>query len=178
MRSLYNVNIEKSIKDRRLIFDESLYDRWDNYFQYFVYAIMIIFSIWGLNSIERSNQNISFEYAFFCVPMIIAMYSLYCKLTEKRLKEIKFTISKEEAYKRVLDYGIKDNYRISKRSDNLIYLNEWTGEVSRRVNERTTIIFFTESSILYTLIKEETRMNSPVLINQHIVRRELKQLLK
>ncbi|HEX7869962.1 MAG TPA: hypothetical protein VF455_07590 [Chryseobacterium sp.] len=110
--------------------------------------------------------------------MIIAIYSLYCKFTEKKLREIKFTVNKEEAYKRVLVYGKKDNYRISKMSNNLIYLNEWTGDASSTVYERTLIIFFTESSILYTLIKEGRRMNSPVLINQHIVKRELKRLLK
>lgn len=178
MRSLKNVNIKKSIETKRLVFDESWYDKSDTYFQYFVYLILILFPIPAIKLINPTTQNSNFEYAIFFIPIIIGLYSLYCKLTEKNLKEIKFTIDKEEAKTRVLAYGKKEDHRISKIAHNLIYLNELTGEVSHIVNERTIIIFFTESSILYTLIKEGRRMNSPVLISQHIVRRELKKLLK
>lgn len=178
MRSLKNVNIKKSIETKRLVFDESWYDKSDTYFQYFVYLILILFPIPAIKLINPTTQNSNFEYAIFFIPIIIGLYSLYCKLLEKKLKELKFTVDKEEAIARILAYGKKDDYRISKIGHNLIYLNEWTGEVSHKVRERTIIIFFTESSILYTLIKEGMRMNSPVLINQHIVRRELKKLLK
>lgn len=88
MRSLKNVNIKKSIETKRLVFDESWYDKSDTYFQYFVYLILILFPIPAIQLINPTTQNSNFEYAIFFIPIIIGLYSLYCKLTEKNLKEI------------------------------------------------------------------------------------------
>jgi hypothetical protein len=133
-------------------------------------------SILGLINIELST-NIEAEYIFYGALFSFGLYGFYCKFTEKHLKEIKFTIHKEEAKQRILEYGKKYNYRISKISNNLIFLNEPADSLSFGNHETTTMIFFKDKSILYTLIKDASRLNIPVLISQHIVKNDFKKLL-
>lgn len=176
MRSLKNLDIEKSIQAKKLICEEDWFDRFDTYMNYFMFASLMLPAFFGLGDIKPS-ANSDFEYLFFILPLIFGLYGFYCKFTEKNLKEIKFTIHKEEAKKRILEYGKKYNYRISKISNDLIFLNEPTDSLSFGNHETTTMIFFKDQSILYTLIKDASRLNVPVLISQHIIRNDFKKLL-
>lgn len=59
----------------------------------------------------------------------------------------------------------------------MIFLNEPTDSFSFGNHETTTMVFFQDQSILFTLIKDASRLNVPVLISQHIIRRDFKKLL-
>ncbi|WP_415328479.1 hypothetical protein [Chryseobacterium sp. MMS23-Vi53] len=176
MRSLKNLDIEKSIETRKLICEEGWFDRLDTFTNYFMFLSFMLPAIFGLKDIKPS-ANSDFEYFFYICSFLFGLYGLYCKFTEKNLKEIKFNIHKEEAKRRILEYGKKYNYRISKISNNCIFLNEPTDSFSFGNHETTTMIFFKDQSILYTLIKDASRLNVPVLISQHIIRNDLKRLL-
>ncbi|WP_312393652.1 hypothetical protein [Chryseobacterium sp.] len=102
---------------------------------------------------------------------------MYCKFTERNLKEIKFNIHKEEAKRRILEYGKKHHFRISKISSNLIFLNEPISSLSSSDEEKTTIVFFKDQSVLYTLIQNGRRMNAPVLFSQYFIRKDFKKIL-
>ncbi|MCT2409779.1 hypothetical protein NZD88_19680 [Chryseobacterium antibioticum] len=93
------------------------------------------------------------------------------------MKTIKFNIHKEEAKKRIIEYGKKYNFRISKWSGNLILLNESTDSFSSEEFEQTTIVFFKDNEILYTLIKEGRKTNFPVLFSQHFTKRAFTKIL-
>jgi len=176
MRSLKNLDIEKSIQTKKLILEESWWDKFDTFTNYFMFVSLMLPAIFGLRDI-KSSANSDFEYLFYICPFIFGLYGFYCKFTERHLKEIKFTIHKEEAKQRILEYGKKYNYRISKISNNLIFLNEPTDSLSFGNHETTTMIFFKDKSILYTLIKDASRLNIPVLMSQHITRYDFKKLL-
>lgn len=176
MRSLKNLDIEKSIQTKKLICEEGWFDRFDTFMNYFMFVSLMLPAFFGLRDIKPS-ANSDFEYLFFILPLIFGLYGFYCKFTEKNLKEIKFTIHKEEAKKRILEYVKKYNYRISKISNDLIFLNEPTDSLSFGNHETTTMVFFKDQSILYTLIKDASRLNVPVLISQHIIRNDFKKLL-
>lgn len=176
MRSLTNLDIEKSIQSRKLIYDEKGYDKIDIYTNYLVFISLIFFSMLTLMKIKPS-ANDDFEYIIYACLLLFGLYGFYCTFTEKNLKEIKFNIHKEEAKQRILEYGKKYHFRISKISANLIFLNEPTSSLSFWGEERTTIIFFSGQSIFYTVIKNGTKINSPVLLSQHLMRRDLKKIL-
>lgn len=111
--------------------------------------------------------------------MLFSLYILYCKFTEKHLKQITFNIHQEEAKKRIIEYGKKYHYRISKISGNLIFLNEPSDIYSLGKDyEQTTIIFFKDNAILYTLIKEGSRSNFTVLLSQHLTKSDFKKILQ
>ncbi len=176
MRSLKNLDIEKSIQTRKLVSDESWFDKFDTYINYLMFLGLMAPAIFSLGNI-KSSANSDFEYFLLICPLLFGLYGFYCKFTERHLKEIKFTIHKEEAKRRILEYGKKYDYRISKISNNLIFLNEPTDSFSFGNHETTTMVFFQDQSILFTLIKDASRLNVPVLISQHIIRRDFKKLL-
>lgn len=171
------MSIIKSIECRKLIIDENWSDKLDTYTNYFLFSTCIVSAILCFREITPSLNN-SLEYFILISLSAFSLYGLYSKATEKKLKEIKFNIHKEEAKSRILQYGKKYHYRISKISANLIFLNEPTDLYSAGEHEMTTIIFFTNDSILYTLIKEGQKLNLPVLLSQHLVRRDLKKILR
>lgn len=177
MRSLKNLRITESIQSRKLVFEESSYDKFDTISIYFGSLALAGISILCFGEIEPSPNN-SLEYFIITCSLIFSVYVLYCKSTEKYLKEITFDIHKQEAKKRIIEYGKKNNYRITKVSGNLIFLNETADFYSfGKHYEQTTIVFFTDDAILYTLIKEGSRSNFPVLLSQHLTRKDFKKIL-
>lgn len=176
MRSLKKLEITKSIESKKLIYDERLSDKIDAYINCFTCIILIYFSISAFCEI-RPSTNSGFEYFIYICVIFFASYALYCTATEKKLREINFSINKEEAKRRVLEYGKKQHFKISKIASDLIFLNEPTSSISRLDEERTTIIFFKNDSILYTVIQNGTRLNTPVLLSQHFIRNDLKKIL-
>ncbi|AZA84881.1 hypothetical protein C1637_19055 [Chryseobacterium lactis] len=176
MRQLKKLKITESIESEKLIFEENWYDRFDTWTIYFASLAMIGSSVLCVREIKPSLNN-GLEYLFFTVIFTFSLYVFYCKSTEKYLKEIKFSISKDEAKNRILEYGKKYNYRITKVSTNLFYLNE-TADFYSPVNyEQTTIIFFKNNAILYTVIKECSRANFPVLFSKYLTIFDLKKIL-
>ncbi|ROI00433.1 hypothetical protein [Chryseobacterium daecheongense] len=176
MRQLKNLRITKSIESKKLIYEEDWFDKFDTFTNYLMFLGLIFFSTLLLYDIKPS-ANSNLEYMISISVLMVGLYGFYCKFTEKNLKEIKFDIHKEDAKQRILEYGRKNNYRVSKISNNLIFLNEPSDTLSFKDCEKTTIIFFKEQSILYTLINEGSRTNRPVLISQHITRIDLKKIL-
>lgn len=176
MRSLKNVQITESIERKKLIYNESFSDKIDKYMIYLVFIALTYFSIIGMYEIKPS-ANSGFEYILYISIFIFGSYISYCTFTEKKLKEISFSMREEEAKRRILDYGKKGHFRITKIASNLIFLNEPINNLSKLNEERTTIIFFRNQSILYTIIKNGTKINAPVLLSQHLIRKDLKKIL-
>ncbi|MFN1215360.1 hypothetical protein ACKW6Q_00110 [Chryseobacterium kwangjuense] len=176
MRTLKNLDINSSIESNRLVFKESWSDRLDTFFVYFAFFAIIFLMVLCFSELESFSKN-GLEYIILISIIIFYLYALYCKLSEKKLKKIKFNIHREEAKKRIIEYGKKYKFRISKPSDKLIFLNEPTDNFSIQEYERTIIIFFKENEILYTLIKEGARVNFPVLFSQHFTKRAFKKIL-
>ncbi|REC49508.1 hypothetical protein [Chryseobacterium pennipullorum] len=177
MRSLKRLKITESIESKKLVFEEETFDKFDTITIYFGFSVMAGITLLVLKDIERSLNN-ALEFSILICLFIFSGYVLYCKFTEKYLKEIPFTISKEEAKKRIIEYGKRHHYKISKVSANLIFLNEPSDIYSLgKECEQTTIVFFKNNAILYTLIKEGQRSNFTVLVSQHLTRRDFKKLL-
>lgn len=178
MRTLRNLDINKSIESRKLIFEENWSDKFDNFTNYLIFIALINSSVLCLKEINPLSSNDRVGYYLFPLVIVFCLYGFYCKFSEKHLKEIKFYIHKEEAKQKILEYGKKYNYRISKISDNLVFLNESINNFSSRNHEKTILVFFKSDSILYTIIKEGYRLNAPVLFSQHFTRRDLKKMLQ
>ncbi|WP_155845726.1 hypothetical protein [Chryseobacterium gregarium] len=105
------------------------------------------------------------------------MRGLYCQLTEMNLREIRTDIQPEEIKRRLTEYSKIKKYTLYQATDHLFFLNEPTYEGFSGY-EQTTFIFIIEGKILYALLKETTRFNTPVLFAQHFKARDLKRILR
>lgn len=179
MRNVKNLDIEKSIQNKKLIFEENWLDKLDTITNYLIFIAFIFFSILCLKEIKSSPNNL-LEYFILIFVIIFSLYGLFCKLSEKHLKKIKFSIHKEDAKQRILEYAKKNNYRISKIANNLIFLNQPNDSSNLGFGnyEKTTFIFIEDNYLLFTLMKEGFRLNPPVLFSQYIINLELKKILK
>lgn len=178
MRTLRNLDITKSIESKKLIFEEDWSDKFDNFTNYLIFIAIITCSLLCLKEINPLSSNDRVGYYLFPLITVFCLYGFYCKFSEKHLKEIKFYIHREEAKQKILEYGKKYNYRISKISDNLVFLNEPIDDYSFRNQEKTILVFFKNDTILYTVIKEGVRLNPPVLFSQHFTNRDLREILQ
>lgn len=178
MKTLRNLDINKSIESRKLIFEEDWFDKFDNFTNYLIFIALITSSVLCLKEINPLSSNDRVGYYLFPLVIVFCLYGFYCKFSEKHLKEIKFYIHREEAKQKILEYGKKYNYRISKISDNLVFLNEPINDFSFGNQEKTILVFLKNDTILYTVIKEGVRLNAPVLFSQHFIRRDFKKILQ
>ena len=87
MRTLKDLDIEKSIKSRKLIFEESWFDKSDSFISYLIFVALGIFSVMCLDQInpQSSNDRVGyylFPIIIFCVCMVFTV-SFLKKISEK-----------------------------------------------------------------------------------------------
>jgi len=176
MRNLHNLDAKKSIQFRKLIFDESNSAASDRLFTYIMFSGFVLISLCIILDIIASNE-VSFSLIFPFLIMIFGLRGLYCQFTEMNLREIRTNILPEEIKKKLTDYSKKKKYMLYQATDYLFFLNESNHEGFSGY-EQTTFIFIIEGKILYTLLKETTRFNTPVLFAQYFKARDLKRILR
>ncbi len=176
MRNLHNLNTQKSIQFRKLIFDESNSASSERLFAYIIFSGFILIPLLMILDIIASNEA-SFSIIFPFLIMIFGLRGLYCQFTEMNLREIRTDIQPQEIKKKLTDYSKRKKYILYQATDYLFFLNEPTHEGFSGY-QQTTFIFIIEGKILYTLLKETTRFNTPVLFAQYFKARDLKRILR
>jgi hypothetical protein len=176
MRNLNNLDSKKSIQFKKLIFTENDTDALGRLLSYVMFSgFFLIPSLLILNFI--TDNDISYFAILPFLIMILGLRGLYCQFTEMNLKEIRTNIQPEEIKKRIRAYSRGKNYSVHEAADHLLFLNKPTYEGFSDYEE-TTFIFISEGKILYTLLKETTRFNTPVLFAQYFKARDLKRILR
>ncbi|MCJ8155282.1 hypothetical protein MKJ01_16070 [Chryseobacterium sp. SSA4.19] len=176
MRRLDNLDIERSIQLKKLIFNENNSDGLNRALSYSMFSGFVLVSLIMMIDLITSH-DIAFPEFFFFPIMIFGLHGLYCQFNEMKLKEIRTNIQPEEIKRRIAEYSRIKNYRTYEAADYLLFLNEPTYEGSSGY-EQTTFIFIRNEKILYTVLKETTRFNTPVLFAQYFKARDLKRILK
>ncbi|MBV8328748.1 hypothetical protein [Chryseobacterium sp.] len=176
MRSLKKLKITESIHAQKLIFEESQSDEANQLLSYILFAGFVILPL--LMIIDFVTE---YEPPLFFIPPFLlfcfGLHGLYCQITEKRLMRITTHLKKSEIKDRIFQYAQKKNFRISENSDDTIFLNEPT-YIGFDGYDQTTLIFINENQVLFTVIKETSRFNTPVLFAQYGKRRDLKRILR
>lgn len=176
MRRLDNLDIKRSIQFKKLIFYENDSAASDRALSYIMFSAFVLISLVMIIDLITSN-DISYPDFFFFPTMSFGLYGLYCQFTEMKLKEIRTNIQPEEIKRRITDYSKRKNYRAYEAADQLFFLNDPTYE-GFSDHEQTTFIFIGEGKILYTVLKETTRFNTPVLFAHYFKARDLKRILR
>lgn len=66
MRSLSNLNIKKSIESKKLSYNESWFEKFDTAFNYFIFSLLIFYSIVIFKGLDPLSDN-RLEYFFYHV---------------------------------------------------------------------------------------------------------------
>lgn len=176
MRTLNNLDSRKSIQFRKLIFDESNSDVSDRILSYLIFSGFVLVSLFLILDNIVSNEA-SFSLIFPFLIMMIGLRGIYCRFTEINLKEIRTDIRPEEIKRRLINYSKRKKYTFYQATEHLFFLNEPAFKGFSGYDQ-TTYIFINEGKVLYTLLKETTRFNTPVLFAQYFKARDLKRILR
>ena len=178
MRNLKNLNIDESIKRKKLIYTENWFGKLDQ-------IVIYIFFSWGfvLPFLVYFNPNRDFtktgiEYYPLFIFSIFCGYVIFRKATENKLTEIESQFDTEKTKEIINEYCQKMGFEKYRNSKNITIYNS-VNTLSLNSNYKISRIFLLDNKKVYlTMIKENYKMNIPVLFSQIILEKEIEKLIK
>ncbi len=177
MRNLKELNVTESIRRKKLIFTEDFCDHFDKIIVYlfFGWGLLLPFLIF-LNPHESSEKN-NFGYYLIFFLSFFCGYTIYRKATEKKLTEIESKFDLKKNKELINEYCKKMMFESYRNSYNIIIYNS-TSSFEFNPNYKTSRIFlFDDKKIYFTMIKENRRLNIPVLFSQIILKYNIKKIV-
>ncbi|CAM3586677.1 hypothetical protein FSS13T_22600 [Flavobacterium saliperosum S13] len=175
MRQLKNLNVHKSINTKSLIFEENFGDKLD---RITIYLFFTYFGIMPYLYADFSKDNQNIYYFISSLLSLFCLYVVYRKATEKNLNKIETFNSLEINREIINNYCKQKGYQKQRNSNNiLIYIEENPYTLSNSYH--TSRIFLLDNNDVYfTIIKDNFRLNIPVLISQIILKSDMKKIFK
>ncbi|OAH70933.1 hypothetical protein AXA65_12315 [Chryseobacterium sp. FP211-J200] len=117
------------------------------------------------------------EYYFLFLATIFCLYVIYRKATEKNLTMIKSKYLQDKNREIITKYFEKNNFERYRSASNILIYNE-ENDFSLNPNYQTSRIILLDKDFIYmAVIKENFRLNIPVLTKHIFLKRDLKKLL-
>lgn len=178
MRELIKLNPEDSISKRRLIFDEGWLDKFNRLAVYVVFSPFIFLPVVMFMKEKFVSPNDEFILHWVLpTSFLFGLYIFYRNATEKRLIKVSTDLDRQTIKKIILEYAVKNQHEIYRKSDNCIILNEaysdWTS-----AHKKTRIFFFKDNLLLFTVIRDGFKLNLPTLFTHIFLKRDLTKLVK
>lgn len=178
VRSLNKLDIEKSIELKKLVYVESWFDKLDRFVIYIFFSWGFILPFLIYFDPYRDYSKTGFEYYLIFILSIFCAYVVYRKATEKKLCEINSKYDAEENRKLINQYCEQMGYEKYRNSKNIIIYNT---ESSFNINPNykiSRIFLLNNKSVYITMIKENYKLNIPVLFSQLILKKDIEKITK
>lgn len=178
VRSLNKLDIEKSIELKKLVYVESWFDKLDRFVIYIFFSWGFILPFLIYFDPYRDYSKTGFEYYLIFILSIFCAYVVYRKATEKKLCEINSKYDAEENRKLINQYCEQIGYEKYRNSKNIIIYNT---ESSFNINPNykiSRIFLLNNKSVYITMIKENYKLNIPVLFSQLILKKDIEKITK
>ncbi|MHA3047696.1 hypothetical protein JSO59_010125 [Riemerella anatipestifer] len=178
MRQIKDLKIKESIEKQKLIFKESWLDVADRItiFFFFSWGAILPFLIF-FDPYKNSTEG-GFEYYLPFLATFFCIYVIYRKATEKKLSEIETKNSQEENRKIITEYFEKNNFERYRNASNILIYNEENDFAINPRYQTSRIILLDKNKVYSTVLKENFRLNIPVLTKHIFLSKDLKKILK
>nr|WP_294785742.1 hypothetical protein [uncultured Flavobacterium sp.] len=177
MRSLKNLNIEKSIIKSKLVYTESWSDIFDTILIFILFSFLVICPFLVYFDPYRDYSQTETEYYLLFFISLFSAYAIYRKATEKHLTKI---ISKYDAERNraiINEYCNKSGCKRAVNSKELIIYNKYPDALALNSVYLSSRIFILEKNNIYmTIIKKGRKTNFPVLFSQLLLKADIKKL--
>ncbi|WP_394774495.1 hypothetical protein [Flavobacterium sp.] len=176
MRSLKNLNVKKSIDQNKLVYSEDWFDKFDRItiYMFFTWGFLTPFLVYSDPYRDYSKTGIEF-YLLFIFSLFCA-FTIYRKATEKQLTKIVSKYNAEENKLLINQYCEKKGFEKHRNSGNVIIYNS-NNYLSYRPFQTSRIFILAKNNIYFTMLKENQKMNTPVLFSQISLKRDLEKFL-
>ena len=178
VRNLKNLNIDESIKRKKLIYTENWFDKLDKIVIYIFFSWGFVLPFLVYFNPHRDFTKTGIEYYLLFLFSIFCGYVIFRKATEKKLTEIESQFDIEKNKEIINEYCQKMGFEKYRNSKNITIYNS-VNTLSLNSNYKTSRIFLLDNKKVYlTMIKENYKMNIPVLFSQIILKKEIEKLIK
>lgn len=177
MRTIKNIDVEKSIAHQKLHFAKS---RWE-YVDLFLFIVSFAFGfvfcplvVWAFE-LNYNNPNEKFL-GFVVLPLVFCfgLYMTYRKLTEFKLTKIFEHANRDKIHSSILEFARTNEYDIHRKYNYCIVLDQ----PGMNPNfSKTAFVFISEDSVFYTMIQDGLKLNSPTFISHLLFAWRLKKWL-
>lgn len=178
MRNLKNLNIDESIKRKKLIYTENWFEKLDQFVIYIFFSWGFILPFLVFFNPHRDLTKTGIEYYLLFIFSIFCGYVIFRKATEKKLITIESPFNIEKNKEIINEYCQKAGLEKYRNSKNIIIYNS-VNSLSFNSNYKISRIFLLDNNKVYlTMIKENYKMNIPVLFSQIILKNEIEKFIK
>lgn len=170
MRKIVNINITKSIKLGKLSFSEDGTDKFAKLISYFtlILAIYICCSTYYFE-IQSNKELIIY---LIVVLIVFLLYCIYRLAIEKTILEVKTNFNIETNRKMLLDFARKNDYQVSKDSNECLILNK-DGYIFSKII--SLVIIIQDNKLYLTILKDGFKFNVPTLFSHISTKNELEK---
>ncbi len=178
MRNIKDLNIDESIKLEKLIYTENWLDKIDQIILYLFFSWGFILPFLIYFNPHRDFEKTGVEYYLLFVFSVFCGFVIYRKANEKRLIAIESKFNEEKNKEIINEYCQKMGFEKYRNSNKVIIYNT-VNLFGVNSNFKTSRIFlFENKKVYFTIIKENFRLNIPVLFSQIILKKEIEKLIK
>jgi len=178
VRQLKNIDTELSIREQKLIFEESWTDVFGRYTLYFLFGVMIYYPVVTLYYNDLSNANDRFmAFAIFPIVILLAAYVIYCKATEKNLRMMTTALSQEENRAVLLSFARNQGLQVYCNTKSLLILNQSFDSFNPSYKQ-TTVVVMQDNQIGFTIIRDQMKLDLPVLTSRFFLAKDLRRLFQ
>jgi len=178
LRTIKEIDIDKSINKQKLVFKVGWYDILDSVITYFFFSMFSVAPLLMYFDPHRSKDpNDNFFYLYILpIWVLLGLYTIYRKATEKHLIKINTSYNRQQNRQILLDFAGKQGFEIYRKSNNCLIFNEPTGFNSNY--KKSTIFILEDGLVMFTILKDGFRLNLPTLTGHLFLRHDLKKLFK
>ncbi len=178
MRNLKNLNIEESINRKKLIYTERWFDKLDRFVIYlcFTWGFVLPFLIYF--DPHRDYAKTGIEYYIVFIFSLFCAYVVYRKATEKKLTEINSQFDSEENRKLINKYCEEKGFEKYRNSKNIIIYNSESAFNIKPNYKVSRIFLLNNQSVYVTMIKENYKINIPVLFSQIFLTKDIEKITR
>jgi hypothetical protein len=176
MRRLKNLNIRKSIEQNKLVYSENWLDKFDTVTIYMFFSSGFIMPFLVYFNPYRDYSKTGIEFYLLFIFSLFCAFTIYRKATEKRLTKIVSKYNAEENKLLINQYCEKKGFEKQRNSGNIIIYNSLNYLAINPIFQTSRIFILYKNEIYLTMIKENQKMNIPVLFSQISLRRDIKKL--
>jgi len=159
---------------RRLVIEERWYDQLNRLYVYVILCIIMI--LLGMISYNEKPINLT-DIFVVSVIFLFLLYVFYRNATEKHLFKTKTPLNKEEIRERLLAYAEKRDFEVYRQSNDYLILNEDHSTWGPRY-KKTRIFFIQDNQLLFTVIRDNFRVNLPTLTTHLFMKYDMAKLLR
>ncbi len=178
MRTIKNIDVEKSIARKKLHFAKS----WWEYVDLFLFIVSFTFGfvicplfVWAFE-LNFNNPNEKFL-GFAVLPLVFCfgLYMTYRKLTEFKLTKIFEHADRDKIHSSILEFARTNEYDIRRKYNYCIVLDR----PGMNPNfSKTAIVFISEDAVFYTMLQDNLKFNVPTFMSHLLFARSLKKWLR